>query len=155
MPTRERARVEILTLEKQAWEYSHSKSPVPSICWRRSRALPLQSRNFVSLTINSVASISKADSELESLEPQFAKANAQHEDVQRRGNAKQKEVQGDKDKLAQTVNRFKLIEDAINAYIENDGPGKIEACGRTIKLLKKELDRYEKETQQVTKKSTT
>ncbi|KAK0115574.1 DNA repair protein rad50 [Cadophora gregata f. sp. sojae] len=149
---KESARVEIVTLEKQVGNFSQQVASAKHLLEKK-QALAAVVEELRESNNQQRSVISKADSELESLEPQFAKANAQHEDVQRRGNAKAKEVQGDKDKLSQTVNRFKLIEDAINTYIDNDGPGQIEACGRSIKLLKKELDRYEKETQQVTKKS--
>ncbi|KAG4428567.1 hypothetical protein IFR05_015951 [Cadophora sp. M221] len=149
---KESARVEIVTLEKQVGNFSQQLASAKHLLEKK-QTLAVAIEELRDSNNQQRAVISKADSELESLEPQFAKANAQHEDVQRRGNAKAKEVQVDKDNLSQTVNRFKLVKDAIDSYIENDGPGKIEACERSIKLLKKELDRNEKETIQVTKKS--
>ncbi|KAJ5037557.1 uncharacterized protein L3040_007729 [Drepanopeziza brunnea f. sp. 'multigermtubi'] len=91
------------------------------------------------------ATVSKADAELESLEPDFAKARRQHEDVKLRGDTKANEIQAAKDKVASTVNKFKIVEDEINGYIENGGPDKLKACTREIKRLKDEQETIEKE----------
>ncbi|XMA18728.1 hypothetical protein WAI453_011519 [Rhynchosporium graminicola] len=149
---KENARVEIVTLEKQVGVFSQQLAGAKHL---------LEKKQTLAATIEELREssnqqrtvITNAETEFESLEPQVAKAKAQYDDVQRRGAVKEKDVQDDKDKLNKTVNRIKLIEDAINSYIENDGPGKIDTCERSIKLLKKDLDRNEKEVAQVTKKS--
>lgn len=89
--------------------------------------------------------VSKADAELESLEPEFAKANRQHEDVKQRGDDKANQIQAAKDKLASTVNRFKIVEDEINGYIEARGPEKLRACTSDIKRLNSEQESIRKE----------
>jgi DNA repair protein RAD50 len=94
--------------------------------------------------------IKAADEALESLGPEFAKAKAQHEDTQRREHAKAKDVQAEKYKLSETVNRFKLIDDTINSYINNGGPGKLAACERAIKALEEDQKQIQAEMNQLT-----
>ncbi|KAL2063729.1 hypothetical protein VTL71DRAFT_5534 [Oculimacula yallundae] len=149
---KESARVEIVTLEKQVGNFSQQLTSAKHLLEKK-QTLAASIEELRDSNNQQRSVIDGANNEFESLEPQVAKAKAHHEEVQRRGQAKEKDVQSDKDKLNSTVNRFKLIEDAINTYIENDGPGKIEACERSIKLLKKELDHNEKEVAQLTKKS--
>ncbi|KAF4635009.1 hypothetical protein G7Y89_g3087 [Cudoniella acicularis] len=94
--------------------------------------------------------IQLADADLQSLTPQFAKAKAQHEDVQQRGRAKQQEVQVEKDKVAQTVYKFSVVEKAINKYIEEGGPGKLSACERAINTLEQNQKSTDAEISRVT-----
>jgi DNA repair protein RAD50 len=94
--------------------------------------------------------IQEADADLESLAPLSAKANVQYEDARKRGRAKEKEIQSDKDKLADTANKFRLVEDDINRYIEQGGPEQLAACQRAIKVLEQEQKRLEGEVAQVT-----
>ena len=96
--------------------------------------------------------IQRADAELQSLEPEVEKAKARHEDAKQRGQTKEGGVRVEKDKLAQTVNRFNLIEKSINSYIEGGGPGKLAASQRAIKSLEQDQKRIESEIQTVTKK---
>jgi DNA repair protein RAD50 len=94
-----------------------------------------------------------ADEDLEALHPDLAKARAQHEDVQRRGQSKTKEVQVEKDKITETVNKLNLVDASINDYVESGGPGKLAASERAIKAFEKDQERIEKEISQVAKKS--
>ena len=94
--------------------------------------------------------IREADEALTSLSPQFVKAKALHEDAQRRGQAKAKNIQAEKNKLGQTVNQFKLIQDSIDAYLENGGPAKLVACQRAIKVLEQEAKQIQADTDQIT-----
>ena len=95
--------------------------------------------------------IQLADVDLESLVPQIAKAKAQHEDAQERGRAKEKEIQTEKNKLADTLNKFQLVEDAINRYVEEGGAADLAACQRAIKALEQEQKRIEGEMLVITK----
>jgi DNA repair protein RAD50 len=94
--------------------------------------------------------IREADEALTALSPQFAKAKALHEDAQRRGQAKAKNVQAEKTKIGQTINGFKLIQDNITAYLEDGGPAKLAACQRAIKTLEQEAKQIKADTDQVT-----
>ena len=94
--------------------------------------------------------IKEADEALTSLGPQIAKAKALHEDAQRRGQAKAKNVQAEKTKLGETVHKFKLIQESIDSYLENGGPAKLAACRRAIKTLEQEAKQIQADTDQLT-----
>lgn len=96
------------------------------------------------------ATIQEADADLESLAPQAASASAQYDDARKRGRAREREVQSEKDKLADTANKFKLVEDDINMYLENGGPDRLAACQRAIKAIEQEQKRIEDDVTQVT-----
>ena len=95
--------------------------------------------------------IRSADEDLEVLAPEMAKVEAKKEDIQRRGQAKVKEIQAEKDKITETVNKLNLVDSSINDYIDNGGPGKLAACERSIKSLEQDQKRIETEMAEVTK----
>jgi DNA repair protein RAD50 len=91
-----------------------------------------------------------ADADLRALEPELAKEKAQYEDIQQHGQLRAKDIQTEKDKLAQTVNQLKLISDSINEYVDGDGPGKLTACERAITATENDLEVIQREAQKVT-----
>jgi DNA repair protein RAD50 len=93
-----------------------------------------------------------ADVELESLAPKFAKATAQLEDVKKRGRSEASKIQKDKEKVVNTVNKFRNIETAIDSYIEGNGSGKLAACDRAIHSIEQDKKRLQKELTDITKK---
>ncbi|KAI6250701.1 DNA repair protein RAD50 [Erysiphe necator] len=95
-------------------------------------------------------SMRKADMQLESLIPQFSKVKAMHDDVQRRGEIQAKEIQKDKDKLSQSLNKLVMVVKDINKYVENGGPEKLVVCRREIYDLEKAQKSIENEIAQVT-----
>jgi DNA repair protein RAD50 len=97
--------------------------------------------------------IKRADADLEALIPRFEKAKAQHDDAKQRGREKEKEVQVDKDRLADTVNKFNLAEAGINRYLDEGGPQNLAACERAIKALEQDQVRIEGELSQITQKN--
>ncbi|CAG8978924.1 hypothetical protein HYALB_00011186 [Hymenoscyphus albidus] len=99
------------------------------------------------------ALMQEADAEIESLGPEVAKAKAAFDEVQNRGRSKEKEVQNDKTKVAETVHKFKVIEESINKYIEHDGAGKLTSCERAITRVEQEKEGFEAEQQELTKKA--
>jgi DNA repair protein RAD50 len=94
--------------------------------------------------------IRRADTDLDTLTPQIAKAKTQYADAQQRGRAREREIHEDNSRLSETVNRLKAIEDAINTYIDDDGPGKLTACERNINTIEQEIARLENELSQIT-----
>ncbi|KAL3423447.1 DNA repair protein rad50 [Phlyctema vagabunda] len=96
------------------------------------------------------AAMERADSDLEALVPELEKAKAQHENSVQRGKAKEKEVTAEKQKLGETVHEFKVIDDAIRAYIDGGGPEKLAACQRNIRTIEKEQSSLGKEISKVT-----
>lgn len=97
--------------------------------------------------------VQKADEELERLLPQDQKEKAKYADIRSRGRAQEKEVQVVKDELANTVNKFQMVNNAINAYVEDGGPEKLASCQRAIKSINQELKQMEAEQKKITKES--
>lgn len=98
-------------------------------------------------------SIQRADIDLDSLTPQIAKARARYDDVQQHGRAKEKEIHEESSRLSETVNKLRAADDAINAYIDGGGPGKLSSCQDAIKSMEGTIERIETELSQVTLKA--
>jgi len=94
--------------------------------------------------------IREVDEALMSLGPQIAKAKALHEDAQQRGQARAKNIQAEKSKIDQTVNKLMLIQRTIDSYIEDGGPAKLATCQRAIKNLEQEAKQIQEETARLT-----
>jgi DNA repair protein RAD50 len=94
-----------------------------------------------------------ADNDLEAIEPELAKWRAQYEDIQQRGQLRAKDVQAEKGKLAQTVNKLKLVGDSINVYVDSGGAEKLSNCERAIKIVEQDQEGIQKEIQEVTNKA--
>lgn len=97
--------------------------------------------------------IQRADFELESLAPLVAKAKAELADIQQRGRSKEKEIHEDSSRLADTVNKLKLADDAISAYVDGGGPNKLSTCQRAIKTLEQEIAKADIELSEITSKT--
>ena len=97
--------------------------------------------------------IKQADTDLEALIPRVDKAKAQYNDVKQRGWHKEKEVQMEKDKLADTVNKFNLVEAGINRYVNDGGAQNLATCIQAIKTLEQNQERIDSELSQITQKN--
>jgi DNA repair protein RAD50 len=97
--------------------------------------------------------IQRADIDLDSLTPQIARARTQYDDVQQCGRAKEKEIHEECSRLSETVNKLRVADDSINAYIDGGGPGKLTSCRNGIQTIEKEMARIEAELSQVTLKA--
>lgn len=97
--------------------------------------------------------IQRADSDLDALAPEISKAKALYEDAQQRGRTKEKGVREIQKNLADTINKFKLIDTAITTYIDNGGLENLATCQRTIKSLELEQKRMEDSLLQITSKA--
>lgn len=97
--------------------------------------------------------IKRADTDLEALIPRVDKAKAQYNEAKQRGRQKEKEVQMEKDKLSDTVNKFNLAEASINRYINDGGPQNLSSCILAIKTLEQNQERIDRELSQITQKN--
>lgn len=94
--------------------------------------------------------MTRADAELESLKPKIDTAKAKYEDIQQQGHAKEREVQSQKEKLADTVRQFLQHEKNINGYIDNSGPENLSACERAIKSIQQDQKHISEELNGIT-----
>ncbi len=94
--------------------------------------------------------IEQHDREIESLEPAFAKARAQYDDVSNRGADLERDLQHEASKLSDSVHQLSTSDQEINAYIDKSGPHQLERCQRELEHVRTEIDRLEKEQKDVT-----
>ncbi|CZR55340.1 related to RAD50 homolog uvs-6 [Phialocephala subalpina] len=149
---RETAKTEINDLEREAGRILNKLNSAQHLMEKK-QLLSDSISNLNDLSTKQRQVIKDADESLEKLEPDLAKAQALRDDTQRRGDEKIQVAQREKDKLNQTVNKLKLLEDSINNYLNNGGPGKLAACDRAIKALDHDLERLESERLDVTTKN--
>lgn len=67
-------------------------------------------------------SIEKADRDIEKLEPEISKAQARLDDISRRAEAKERELQQALAHLSDNLHQINLANDEIKSYIERGGP---------------------------------
>jgi DNA repair protein RAD50 len=89
--------------------------------------------------------IQQADKDLETIEPEMAKARAIREDIIQRGRAKEKKVAEERDELSGSLSELKMVESDIRDYLERGGPSNLAANDRAIQTLNKAVDRTEKD----------
>jgi DNA repair protein RAD50 len=94
--------------------------------------------------------ISELDKKLQDLTPRFLEEEAKLEDVKQRGNAKEKELQGEATKLAETVRNLRRANHEIQEYIQGGGLTKLERCQREIQSFENEIALLEEEQRQIT-----
>lgn len=93
--------------------------------------------------------IQQADSELEKIDPEIAKARAIRDDILERGRAKEKKVAGERDELAGSVNELKMVEGNIRDYLDSGGPSLLAATARAIEGLQQAEARVDKDMQEL------
>jgi DNA repair protein RAD50 len=142
----------ITTLDREVSQLHNDVAAAKNQLEKKNR-LSAEVKEYRDSTLQLQEAIQVADAELDSLAPEFAKANAQLDDVKKRGRVEAKKVQKDKDDVANTVNKFQTVERAINKYIESNGPGKLAACERAIHAIEQDQKRLEKELSEITKKN--
>lgn len=147
--SRDQAKAEINKLEIESGTASN-KVDMAKVEFENKQRLTKEIDELREQTNHQRQVIKEADEALTSLGPQIAKAKALHEDAQRRGQAKAKDVQAEKTKLGETVHKFKLIQESIDSYLENGGPAKLAACRRAIKTLEQEAKQIQADTDQLT-----
>lgn len=89
------------------------------------------------------------DEQLQDLAPQIAEGEAKIEDVRQRGSEREKTLQEEASRLSDSVNRLKLAEHTIQAYIDDGGPAKLARCQREIETAQQDIRHTEEEQKQV------
>jgi len=89
--------------------------------------------------------IRMTDRDLESLEPEIAKARAIREDTLHRGQAKEQKVGHARDAVAHTVSELKMVENDIQDYQNGGGVAKLAANEHAILSLERTIATREKE----------
>lgn len=94
--------------------------------------------------------IQEADKQVAIIEPGISKARAVKDDAQQRARAKEKRVTDERDGLAASINKLKLINNDIQDYLGRGGPSLLADSERAIQSLDKVIKRIEKEKNDLT-----
>ncbi|TDZ20328.1 DNA repair protein RAD50 [Colletotrichum orbiculare MAFF 240422] len=94
--------------------------------------------------------ISKADQDLESIEPEIAEARSIRNDTLQRGRAKEQGIAEERDRVADSVTELKMAESDIQDYIDRGGPSNLAANQRAIGSLEKAIAALEKDISELT-----
>ncbi|KAI9768871.1 MAG: DNA repair protein rad50 [Geoglossum umbratile] len=91
----------------------------------------------------------QADDDLQNLAPQVSQAQAQYNGISQRGAEKERELQQEASRLADSVHQLKITEDDINSYIDRQGPNQLAHCRQEVLGLQEEISRHEEEQRQI------
>jgi DNA repair protein RAD50 len=86
-------------------------------------------------------SIKAIESELQSLGPALSTAQTQYEDVTRRGEARDRELQVEVNKLSDTSNRLRVADQQIKRYSEMDEAARLDQSRREAEHIKADVQR--------------
>lgn len=93
--------------------------------------------------------VSKIDEDLKALQPKIDAARGQRDAELARGREKAKLVTDERDNVAHTLNKLKMIEDDIRDYVEQDKASALMAVERSIRSLQQQHTRLKDEMQDV------
>lgn len=93
--------------------------------------------------------IRNADHELQSLTPKIDQTQAKLDDIRARGDERDRNLQKQASKLADSNNQLKTAEQEINAYVDRGGPQQLARAEREITAINEELERIEGEQRQL------
>ena len=85
------------------------------------------------------------DNELTVVSDNLKQTQAKYDDASRRGDDKHTELQADVNKLNSSLNKLKVADDEIKAYIDRGGPQQLARGQRELKALRDEVGRLETE----------
>lgn len=91
----------------------------------------------------------RLEEQIQSLVPQIAEEEAKLDDIKQRGANKEKELQQESTKLADSVHKLKLADQSIQAYLDAGGSDKLARCRSGIESAQQEIGRIENEQKQV------
>ncbi|KAI8306520.1 DNA repair protein rad50 [Colletotrichum sp. SAR11_59] len=94
--------------------------------------------------------ISKADEDLEKIEPEIAEARSLRNDTLQKGRTKEQGIVEERDKVANSVTELKMVECDIQDYIDRGGPSNLASNERAITALEKSISGLDKEISDLT-----
>ena len=94
--------------------------------------------------------IERNEREIESLEPAFARARAEYDDASNRGAERERDLQQEASRLADSLHQLKMAEQDINAYLDRGGPDQVARSEREVERVREKIGRLEDEQKAVT-----
>lgn len=147
---KEQARTEITTLELQLRD---AKSSLDNAKFQLEKKADLLARlgECKNLNTQQREAIGKADRDIEGLTPELLKAQARYDDVSRRAEVRERELQQTISTLSDSVNQLDLANDEINSYNKRDGPGQLDRARNELQHIEGEINQLETELANITK----
>lgn len=147
---KEQARTEITTLELQLRD---AKSSLDNAKFQLEKKADLLARleEYKNFNAQQREAIEKADQDIEGLTPELLKAQARYDDISRRAEARERELQHAISTLSDSVNQLDLANDEINSYNERDGPGQLERARNELRHIEGEINQLETKLANITK----
>lgn len=147
---KDQARNEINSLELQLRDV---KSSLDNTKFQLEKKADLLARmeEFKNLSNQQRETIAKADQDIENLTPELLKAQAKHDDISQRADARERELQQGINDMQENLRQLDLANDDINSYNERGGPSQLDRSKRELQGLENEIKQLEAEQANITK----
>lgn len=147
---KDQARTEINSLELQLRDV---RSSLDSTKFQLEKKADLLARmgEFKNLNNQQREAIAKADQDIKNLTPELLKAQARHDDISQRADARERELQQGINDLQENLRQLDLANDDINSYNERGGPSQLDRSKRELQGLEHEISQLESEQANITK----
>lgn len=147
---KDQTRNEINSLELQLRDV---KSSLDSAKFKLEKKTDLLARmeEFKKLNNQQREAIAKTDQDIENLTPELLKAQARHEDISQRADARERELQQGINEIQENLRQLDLANDDINSYNERGGPSQLDRSKRELQNIESEIKQLETELANITK----
>jgi DNA repair protein RAD50 len=137
---RDRGKTLINTIELECRD-TLSKLSAAEYQLKEKKSIDSQIEEHKTLNSERRDSIKVIENELHSLGPALATAQVQYEEITRRGETKDRELQAEANKLNDTANRLRVADQQIKRYIEKDEAAKLDRSKREAEHIKADVQR--------------
>ncbi|RAO65851.1 uncharacterized protein BHQ10_001863 [Talaromyces amestolkiae] len=96
-------------------------------------------------------SIEKADRDIDELEPEIAKAQTKLDDISRRAESKERELQQALTHLSDRVHQLNLANDEIKSYVDRGGPEQLNKSRKELDNIQQEIRKLEEQQGEITR----
>lgn len=147
---KDQTRNEINTLELQLRD---AKGSLDSTKFQLEKKADLLARveEFKKLNNQQREAIAKADQDIENLTPELLQAQARHDDISQRADARERDLQQGINEMQENLRQLDLANDDINSYNERGGPSQLDRSKRELQSLETEIKELETEQANITK----
>ncbi|RJE21636.1 DNA repair protein Rad50, partial [Aspergillus sclerotialis] len=147
---KDQTRNEINTLEIQLRD---AKSNLDSAKFQLEKKADLLARveEFKKLNNQQREAIAKADQDIENLTPELLQAQARHDDISQRADARERDLQQGINEMQENLRQLDLANDDINSYNERGGLSQLDRSKRELQTLESEIKQLETEQANITK----
>lgn len=95
--------------------------------------------------------IEKADQDIEQLAPEMAKAQARHDELSQRSEARERELQEAASQLSDSLHQLELANEEIRSYIDRGGPDLLQQSKNDVAAIQQEIESLEAALAEITR----